>query len=733
MQQSEWDNFYWASMTLGLIVFFIGLYYFSFPVFRDSGMSVLWIDQVIARFYAGGIYRSYLYTKLFSMALIFAGCMKRTAKGTDLSWGQILAFTAATIIVYLFPPITPKINLVTSIVGVLMCLVSMAMIQRKITRLTDPSEDIEDSFEQCEQLVENEHSINIPTLYRWKGRSRHGWINVVNPFRASIVLGTPGSGKSFSVYGPFIEQMVAKHYTMFVYDYKFPDLSESVYNELVRQCYDIRDGHLVPKAGFYHCVTLPDGQELLHRYKADGKTRERPMVDERGEIVLRDDNPVWVDVQPNEHPIPQFYCINFSDPRYSHRSNPINAKYIQSGTDATEIANLVMENVNKGKQKGADDFFSLSAKVYLDAIVYFLSIYDPDKGTPKEGTRKGCYCTFPHVIELMGTDYRKVFRALLNYPELEVKIGLFASALKDKAMEQLQGQIASAKVPLLPFATEDLYWTLSGDDFTLDVNNPDFPKIICIGNDPDRQSIYSTTLALFTSRMFRLINHKGKLPCGVLLDEMPTIYLKGIDQLIATARSNKVAILIGAQDKSQLTRDYTREEADVIFNTVGNVFSGQVSGVTAKEFADAFGEEWRQEQSVSEGDSSSSVSTTYRLQKILPASRIESLSQGTFFGKVADNINQKIRKKFFLAEIQIDMEEYARKQASWIKMPRLTDLGTDDPSEIYRIKKANYDRIKREVAEIIAKEMPVADEREKKEQKIDDEKRLDKAISRTSS
>jgi type IV secretory pathway TraG/TraD family ATPase VirD4 len=183
----------------------------------------------------------------------------------------------------------------------------------------------------------------------------------------------------------------------------------------------------------------------------------------------------------------------------------------------------------------------------------------------------------------MAQDYKKVFSILSRYPELEAKIKPFANALEGGAQDQLQGQIASAQIPLNKLVSPSLYWVLTGDDFTLDINDPKHPKILCVGNDPDRQAIYSTTLALFTSRMFKLINHKGKRKCGVLLDEIPTIFIKGVDNLIATARSNFVAIVLGAQDKSQLKRDYGEKESEVIFNTVGNIFSGQVNGKTAED------------------------------------------------------------------------------------------------------------------------------------------------------
>jgi hypothetical protein len=227
------------------------------------------------------------------------------------------------------------------------------------------------------------------------------------------------------------------------------------------------------------------------------------------------------------------------------------------------------------------------------------------------------------------------------------------------------------------FVSPSLYWVLTGDDFTLDINDPKHPKILCVGNDPDRQAIYGTTLALFTSRMFKLINHKFKRMCGVLLDELPTIFLKGLDNLIATARSNLVAIVLGAQDKSQLKRDYGEKESEVIFNTVGNIFSGQVNGKTAEELSKSFGKEFRKRESQTRGIEQDSVNISFQHEELLPLSTIETLSQGVFFGKVADNNDMKIKEKFFCGEIIRDLKQLKKKRKRWRQLPRLTDFGED--------------------------------------------------------
>ena len=548
----------------------------------------------------------------------------RTGKGKETSWLIIAVAGAIGALVYLVWPMSYIIYCITSIAGAVTLSWTFSAIGRNLVGFKKPDNDVYETFEQCDDKIETEDSINIKTKYQYQKKQHVGWVNVVNPFRATMVLGTPGSGKSFSVYNPFIEQMINKEYTMLCYDYKYPDLSEIVYN-MALQKYPLKKN---PK----------------HK-----KNNNEPEY-------IRD---------PKS---PEFFVINFNDARYSNRCNPIKAEYIKDPADSAEVADIVMKNVAPGTVE-KEDFFSMSAKVYLDAIIYFLSIY---KG--------GKYCTFPHVIELMSVDYKKVFAILSAEPKLETKIKPFASALAAGAQDQLQGQIASATIPLNKMASPQLYWVMSGDDFTLDINNPEHPKIVCIGNDPDRQAIYGTTLALYTSRLFKLVNHKKKRKCAVLLDELPTIFIKGLDNLIATARSNKVAIVFGAQDKSQLIRDYSEKEANVIFNTVGNIFSGQVNGKTAEDMSRSFGKEFREQQSQTLNLDSDSLQISFHEQEIMPISKIETLTQGYFFGKVADNNDTPIEKKFFCGEIQIDVPKWKEKTKKFKPIPLITDFGE---KEIY--------------------------------------------------
>ena len=600
-RRSEYDKYYNAMILVGCLIVIVNLYYYLIPLLIELGFTSEILHSFIGKLHLGGVFSTPLKTKLVGCALISAGLITQTGKGSGVGWVTVTVAAAIGMGLYLFPYYNPLIYLVTSISGLVLFCWAVATAGRKFSAFNEAVNDRDETFQQCTKRIRTKDSINIPTRFQYLHKIRKGWINVINPFRATMVLGTPGSGKSFSVYGPFIEQMIAKGYTMFVYDYKFPDLTESVYNELCRN---------------------------IKKYKVK----------------------------------PEFCVINFNDPTTSYRCNPINPMYITDPADTTEIAELVMLNVNKAAIE-KEDFFTLSAKVYLDALIWFLKLY-----------QNGKYCTFPHVIELMAQDYKIVFKILAKYPELHAKIKPFANALEGGAQDQLQGQIASAQIPLNKFVSPSLYWVLSGDDFTLDINDPKHPKILCVGNDPDRQAIYGTTLALYTSRMFKLINHKKKQKCGVLLDEVPTIYLKGLDNLIATARSNKVAIVLGAQDKSQLRRDYGDKESDVIFNTVGNIFSGQVNGKTAEELSRSFGKEFRKRESQTRGIEQDSVNISFQHEELLPISTIETLSQGMFFGKVADNNDSMIKDKFFCGEIQRNLRKLKRRQKKWKSLPVLTEF-----------------------------------------------------------
>ena len=491
-----------------------------------------------------------------------------------------------------------------------------------------------ESFMQETRLITNEYSVNLPTRFYYKKKWHDGWINVVLPQRGCIVVGSPGSGKSYCVINQFIKQQIEKGYALYCYDFKFPDLSLIVYNHLLKN---------------------------KDKYKANV----------------------------------QFYVINFDDPRHSHRCNSINPTFMSDIADAYESAYVIMLNLNRTWIQKQGDFFVESPIVLFAAIIWYLKIYE-----------NGKYCTFPHAIELLNKPYSDIFTILTSYRELENYLSPFMDAWKGGAMEQLQGQIASAKIPLSRMISPSLYWIMSGDDFTLDINNPDEPKVLCVGNNPDRQNIYSAALGLYNARIVKMVNRKGKLKCSILVDEVPTIYFKGLDTLIATARSNKVAVCLGAQDFSQLVRDYGEKEARVIQNTVGNVFSGQVLGETAKNLSERFGKVLQQRKSVNMTREDTSTSISTQLDSLIPASKISNLSQGMFVGSVCDSFQEKMEQKIFHCEIVVDNARVAAETKAYKPIPVITDFtGGDGKDHMREEIERNYYRIKEEVSGIIQKEL----------------------------
>ena len=503
---------------------------------------------------------------------------------------------------------------------------------------TDLMDDVfnneNESFMQETKLMENEYSVNLPTKFYYKNKWNKGWINVVNPFRATIVLGTPGSGKSYAIVNNYIKQQIEKGFSMYIYDFKFDDLSTIAYNHLLKH----RD-----------------------KYKVQ----------------------------------PKFYVINFDDPRRSHRCNPLNPDFMTDISDAYEAAYTIMLNLNRSWIQKQGDFFVESPIILLAAIIWFLKIYD-----------NGKYCTFPHAIELLNKKYADVFTILTSYPELENYLSPFMDAWQGGAQDQLQGQIASAKIPLSRMISPQLYWVMTGDDFSLDINNPNEPKIVCVGNNPDRQNIYSAALGLYNSRIVKLINKKGQLKSSVIIDELPTIYFRGLDNLIATARSNKVAVCLGFQDYSQLTRDYGDKESKVIQNTVGNIFSGQVVGETAKSLSERFGKvlQKRQSLTINRNDKSTSIST--QLDSLIPASKIATLTQGMFVGAVSDNFDERIEQKIFHSEIVVDNEKVDAETKAYQKIPQI--LSFVDENGVDNMKQeieSNYKQIKFDIVKIVESEI----------------------------
>ena len=632
---------------ISVIFLLINCYWFCYEAFQQWHFTLGIINKILMNFQrTTGLFSSVLCTKLFCVVFLALSCLgTKGVKEEKITWPKIWAVLFSGFVFFflnwwlLALPIgkvgAATLYIFTLSVGYICLLMGGVWMSRllKNNLMDDVFNTENESFMQETRLMENEYSVNLPTRFYYKKKWNKGWINVVNPFRASMVLGTPGSGKSYAIVNNYIKQQIRKGFAMYIYDYKFPDLSEIAYNHLLNH---------------------------LDAYKVK----------------------------------PQFYVINFDDPRKSHRCNPINPAFMTDISDAYESAYTIMLNLNRSWIQKQGDFFVESPIILLAAIIWFLKIYE-----------NGKYCTFPHAIEFLNRPYAQIFPILTSYDELANYLSPFMDAWEGGAQDQLQGQIASAKIPLSRMISPALYWVMTGDDFSLDINNPNEPKVLVVGNNPDRQNIYSAALGLYNSRIVKLINKKKQLKSSVIIDELPTIYFRGLDNLIATARSNKVAVCLGFQDFSQLTRDYGDKESKVIQNTVGNVFSGQVVGETAKTLSERFGKVLQQRQSmtINRNDKSTSIST--QMDSLIPASKISNLTQGMFVGAVSDNFDERIDQKIFHAEIVVDSAKVSAEMKAYQPIPIIADFTNKDGSDnLKETIEANYKRVKQEILSLVKSE-----------------------------
>ncbi len=634
--------------AVSIFLLVVHVYVYCYPSITAWHLNLEVIDRILVNFNnTTGIFNCILWSKLLAVLLLAVSCLgTHGVKGEKITWPKIYAALVAGCALFFLNwwllelPLPHMANtafyiftLTTGYLALLMSGLWMSRLYRH-NLMEDVFNMENESFMQETRLMENEYSVNLPTRFYYKKRWNNGFVNIVNIFRACMVIGTPGSGKSYAIVNSYIRQLIAKGFAIYIYDYKFDDLSTIAYNSLLKN---------------------------MDKYEVK----------------------------------PRFYVINFDDPHRSHRCNPINPEFMTDISDAYEASYTIMLNLNRTWIEKQGDFFVESPIILLAAIIWYLKIYE-----------NGIYCTFPHAVELLNKPYSDLFTILTSYPELENYLSPFMDAWKGNAQDQLQGQIASAKIPLTRMISPQLYWVMTGNDFSLDINNPKDPKLLCVGNNPDRQNIYSAALGLYNSRIVKLINKKKQLKCAVIIDELPTIYFRGLDNLIATARSNKVGVLLGFQDFSQLTRDYGEKESKVIQNTVGNIFSGQVIGETAKTLSERFGKVLQQRQSVSINRQDVSTSINTQLDSLIPASKIANLSQGTFVGAVADNFDERIEQKIFHAEIVVDHTKISAEEKAYQKIPVINDFKDRNGNDIMMQQiQRNYDQIKADAQAIINEEM----------------------------
>lgn len=625
---------------MGIAVLLIHFYFYCFDSFTQWNLAPDFARRILENIYRTGLLDSFHKSKIFALGLLVISLMGTRGRKDEkvhfrtafyyISTGLLLYFGSyLAVLIFLDPEVCSVLYISLCSLGYLMTLSGGTLLSRIIRRKLG-SADIfnkeNETFPQEERLIENEYSVNLPARYHLKDKVRRSWINIINPFRGILVPGTPGSGKSYFVIRHIITQHIAKGFSMFIYDFKFDDLTVIAYNAWLK---------------------------FRHLYAVE----------------------------------PKFYIINFDDLSRTHRCNPLDPAAMTDITDAAESARTILMGLNREWIKKQGDFFVESPINFLTAVIWYLRKYND-----------GEFCTLPHVIEMIQTDYESLFTILRTEKEIEVLINPFVSAFLNEAVDQLEGQIASAKISLAKLSSPQLYYVLSGSDFTLDINNPSDPKIVSMGNNPQKIQTYGAVLSLFVSRLIKQVNQKGKLKSSLVFDEFPTIYLNNIDSLIATARSNKVSTCLGIQDFSQLRKDYGREQADVIVNIVGNIVSGQVSGDTAKQLSERFGKIMQDRESLSINSSDTSISRSRQLESAVPPSKISTLSSGEFVGMTADNPDCRIELKTFHCEIINDHEKIKKETDNYKEIPIIRTIDNV-------IIQKNYLQIKIEIQEIIHSEM----------------------------
>ena len=602
-----------------------------------------------------------------------------------------------------------------------------------------------ESFQQSENLVDNEYSVNIPMIYYWKKRMHRGWINIINPFRGTIVLGTPGSGKSFGVIDPFIRQHSAKGFAMMVYDFKYPALAKTLFYQF---CKNRKAGKLPPNCGFR--------------------------------------------------------TVNFTDVEYSNRINPIQRKYIPDLAAASETAATLLASLNKGggdKKGGSEAFFTNSAENFLAAIIYFfvnfhpvgfkdgkklrrfilyegkkLEIvirnwddfnaidkdgnvvldfvdekgndvstdedrmfvelegfsykdragkpitigrcwYEDEKGNEVEpDTVTGEYSDMPHVLSFLGRPYDQVFNILMQDDRIASLMAPFKSAYENKANDQLEGMVGTLRVNAARLVSPEAYWVFTGDDFDLKISDSEHPSYLVIANDPEKEQVIGSLNALVLNRLVTRVNSKGNIPVSIIVDELPTLYFHKIDRLIGTARSNKVAVTLGFQELPQLEADYGKVGMQKIITTCGNIFMGAARNKETLEWAqnDVFGKAKQTSRSISINDQKVSTTISEKMDYLVPAAKIADMATGWLAGQAARDFtatDERMLDKFdieqseefkttkYFCKTHFDMKKIKREEEHYVPLPKIYEFKNDREKEI--MLNRNFKRVNQEVEDMI--------------------------------
>lgn len=615
---------------------FQGLIYFSIVIeifvliLISKGILPAVVNQLFLRLSSLVIYQNVWYSKLSTLVLILIVSVGSKPKKDirlnpakhiiiPLLIGFVLFFGSTTF--YFYDNINPIVldlsvfdicYIILSLIGAVAIHVALDNVSKFVkSGLMQDRFNIEnESFEQNVKLVENEYSVNIPIRYYYKKRINKGWMNILNPFRGTLLIGTPGSGKTFSIVIPFIKQHLAKGFSMLVYDYKYPDLA---------------------KIAYYHY--------LINKKKGALKNH-------------------------------QFFVINLNDIEKSKRINPLRAEYISTLADATETAEALLQALRKiDSSSGTDQFFTQSAINFLAACIYFFSRY-----------QNGRYSTLPHVLAFINRSYAEMFSVLYNEPELESLLSPFKSAYDKQAFDQLEGQLGTLKINISRLATKETFWVFSGDDFNLKISNKNTPSVLILANDPDTQNINSAFYSVVLNRLTKLVNKPGNLPTSIIVDELPTLYFHKVENLIATARSNRVSVLLGLQEIPQLKQQYTKAAADTITAVTANVIAGSARYKETLDWLEKlFGKVKQIKSGINIDRSRTTVNINEHMDHLIPASKIANLKAGELAANIAmetDNLTPRNIFSVYNCKVDIDLNTVDKEANNYVELPKYYNFGS---------------------------------------------------------
>ncbi len=613
------------SRAAGIVLLLLHFYYYCYKAFEQWQLTADIPARILRHIADTGLFRHPGTSKTFAILLLTLSLMgARGRKDLATTYRSCLGLILAGVLLYFGSSILlslPAGTIPLAIGYISLCSIGFVLILTggaRISRILhapflkeDPFGRLHTGFPQEEQQSLTDFSINLPARYTRRGKTKVSWINLINPRRGILILGSPGCGKSWFIIEPAIRQLIEKGFALFIYDFK--------YDTLTRLAYTLFMTH-------------------------------------------KDQYPKTA----------AFYSINFTDLSRSNRCNLIHPSTLDWMSDALGVSRTILLSMNKTWVHHQGDFFVESPINFLAALIWFLRKY-----------KDGIYCTLPHVIELAQLPYETLFSILEKEPEIRTLVGPFVQAFTNKSMELLDSQVSSAKIPLGRLASPDLYYILTGNDCTLDINDPAVPKILCLGGDPPRQEALAPVLSLYIDRLNKRINQKDKYKCALICDEFATVRAYSMTTTIATARSNNIVPILAVQDLSQLRTQYSRDEADGFLNITGNLLCGQVGGETARWISDRFPKIWQDNTAISTNSSDTSISQSRQWETTISPATIANLSSGEFLGVVADDPGREIELKAFHCRLSKDPKDLQNPKAcpasgsGLLPMPVIRNIDND--------------------------------------------------------